>query len=107
MYVFIDFRGREITLSDEGATHILNGHPELEEVGFETALRRTLAEPDVVVQSLSDERGSLYYQLRAVSPYEGKYVCVVVKSLEYEAFIWTAYVSSRITTGEAIWRNEA
>jgi hypothetical protein len=44
---------------------------------------------------------------RYIGPEKGdKWVCVVVKFMENDAFISTAYLTRRIILGELIWRKE-
>ena len=106
MQEFIDYEGRVIILSDESERHLAQEHIEVPRIGLAAVLRGTLADPDVVIASRRDSRGALYYRLRSEDPFAGKYVCVVVKYLENESYIWTAYVTSRIRDGRVIWTRE-
>ena len=103
MQVFTDFEGREIILSDDSERHIVEDHPEIFRIGITQTLNEILKEPDVVMSSRRDLRGALYYKLRNTSPYQDRYVCVVVKFLEDEIYIWTAYITTRIRGGRVLW----
>ena len=59
MRMLRDFQGLAIRLTDERLTHILE-HPEMASLG--AAIEETLAHPQVVIQSASDEEARLYYR---------------------------------------------
>ena len=59
MKILRDYEGREVRLTDERLAHILE-HPEM--VGLEDAIGDTLAQPQRVIQSLSDPQARLYYR---------------------------------------------
>jgi hypothetical protein len=54
-----DFRGRNVRLTDERLTHILE-HPEM--AGLESALEETLSQPSLVIQSQTDAAAELNYR---------------------------------------------
>ena len=57
----------------------------------------TLAKPEQVMESLSDTRARLYYRL-----YVGTHT-VVVKTLEADAFVVTAYLTDKVKKGRQLW----
>ena len=73
-------------------------HPNL--AGKESAVIRTLTEPDQIRKSRSDESVYLFY--RKVGK---RYLCVVAKRTEAKsAFIMTAYVTEKIKEGQVVWK---
>ena len=62
-----------------------------------------LLQPERVVQSFSDPQARLYYRFYFRTMMGGKYLCVVVKTLEADAFVLTAYLTDRIKKGVPLW----
>lgn len=100
MKVFHDFQGLAIRLTDERRTHILE-HPEL--VPMEPAIEETLLHPEQVVQSFSDPQAHLYYRFYFRTVVGSKFLCVVVKMVDDDAFVLTAYLTDRIKKGVTLW----
>jgi hypothetical protein len=95
--------GLAVRLTDERLAHVLD-HPEM--VEMEPAIVRTLEEPESVVRSASDEQVRLYYHFYRDTAVGEKFVCVVVKVLEEDAFVITAYLTDKIKQGELVWPTE-
>ena len=72
--------------------------------GMEEALAETLAQPEVVVQSLADMEAHLYHRFYVGTRVGDKHLCVVVKIQEDDAFVVTAYLTDRIRKGAVLWR---
>lgn len=100
MTLFYDYQQSVIRLTDERLLHIMD-HPEME--GLEPEIARTLAYPQRIIRSLSDDRTQLYYRLYPSTPVGEKFLCVIVKLLEDDAFILTAYLTDKIKEGEILW----
>ena len=100
MKVVHDFQGLAIRLTDERRAHILE-HPEM--VPMEAAIEEALLKPERVVQSFSDPQAHLYYRFHFRTVVGRKFLCVVVKALEEDAFVMTAYLTDRIKRGEVLW----
>ena len=100
MKLLHDFQGLTIRLTDERRAHILE-HPEM--VSMEAAIKDTLLRPERVVQSFSDPQSHLYYRFYFRTIVGGKYLCVVVKTLNDDAFVLTAYLTDRIKKGVTLW----
>ncbi|PYT08948.1 MAG: hypothetical protein DMF49_03805 [Acidobacteria bacterium] len=100
MKLLHDFQGLAIRLTDERRAHILE-HPEM--ASMEAAIEETLLQPERVVQSFSDPQARLYYRFYFRTMMGGKYLCVVVKTLEADAFVLTAYLTDRIKKGVPLW----
>jgi len=100
--IFRDYRGREVRLPDERLAYILRKHPEI--AGLEEAMRETLDLPEQVRQSTSDPvRVNLYYRWHIGTTRGDKYLCVVVKLVDDDAFVITAYLTEEIKRGDVIW----
>jgi len=74
-------------------------HPIIKE--HEKEVKETLAEPDEIRQSRKDLSVFLYYRKS-----EKYFVCVLVKHLNSEGFIITAYLADKIKKGNTIWKKE-
>ena len=94
-----DFQGRTVFLSEEAWLHTIRPPreymEEMQETVFETVqypddIRRSNTRPDTV---------RLYYKWFTGTPVGDKWVCVVVKYLQEEAYILTAYATDRIKAG--------
>ena len=100
MKLLHDHQGLAIRLTDERLVHIL-AHPEM--VGMEHAIEETVTEPQQVVQSFSDPQAHLYYRFYVGTLVGDKYLCVVVKVQDADAFVLTAYLTNTIKKGVQIW----
>jgi len=95
-----DYQGTTIRLTDERRAHILE-HPEM--ATMEESIVEALLKPERVIQSKSSEETHLYYRYYAKTRVGGKFLCVVVKIKEADAFILTAYLTDKIKKGEILW----
>jgi len=97
-----DIWGNDIRLTQERLAHLLE-HPEMKEQ--EDKLVKTLLEPDVIIQSQSDETVRLFHRLYKGTIVGDKYLCVVVKYPQRgSAFIITTYFTDKIKTGGILWK---
>lgn len=74
-------------------------HPIIKD--YEKEVKETIANPDEVRQSKKDTTVYLYYK-----KYQKYFVCVLVRHLNSEGFIITAYLADKIKKGEIVWRRE-
>ena len=95
-----DCFGRVIRLTAERLAHILD-HPEMR--GMEAELERVLREPELVRRSLTDPAVAIFYAFYARTSVGGKWLCIVVKYLQDDAFVVTAYLTDKPKTGEQLW----
>lgn len=95
-----DCFGHSVRLTDERLAHILE-HPEMKDMGAE--IERVLLQPQLVRRSRSDEAVRLYYEFYAQTIVGGKWLCVVVKHAESDAFVVTAYLTDKPKAGEDLW----
>ena len=100
MKLLHDFEGLAIRLTDERLAHILE-HPEMK--GMEHAIEETLGHPEQVIQSFSDPQARLYYRFYVGIRVGDKYLCVVVKKNDTDAFLLTAYLTDKIKRGVRLW----
>jgi len=95
-----DVFGNRVRLTAERLAHILD-HPEMK--GLESALAKVLHEPELVRRSRSDATVRLFYQFHPQTLVGAKWLCAVIKYLENDAFIVTAYLTDRPKPGEDLW----
>lgn len=72
-------------------------HPAMS--GKEEEVRLALQQPDEIRQSLRSQSVLLYYRKR-----DDYYTCVVVRVLDGEGFIITAYTTDRVKEGKGLWK---
>ncbi len=96
-----DVWGNSVSLTDERRAHILE-HPEMR--GQKDKLAEILLEPDVVIQSQSDDTVRLFHRFYRRLAIGDKYLCVVVKYVEDDTFVITAYFTDKIKRGEVLWK---
>jgi len=104
MKEYSDFEGKRVRLTDERLAHILE-HPEM--VGMEPTIGETLSRPERVVESLSDSEARLYFRFYVGTRVGDKFLCVVVKVQEEDAFVITAYLTNAIKKGIQLWPKES
>src|SRR3954467_12083083 len=97
---FEDCFGKQVRLTTERMEHILE-HPEMRSMGAELA--NVLREPSVVRRSRSEASVRLFYRFYPQTSLGGKWVCVVVKYGEHDAFVVTAYLTDQPKAGEDLW----
>ena len=95
----LDPQGHRIRLPAERWGHIVEDHPDMIETP--EAVGEALKTPDAVRRSNSDpDTVRLYYKRFPGTVAGNKWVCVVVKYLEGDAFVLTAYPTDNIKRGE-------
>ena len=97
-----DCFGFDVRLTDERRTHILQ-HPEMKDL--EEAIIMTLEMPQEVRISRSDNSVRLFYRYYDNTVVGSKWLCVVVKYSDLDAFIITAYLTDKLKSGEVLWFN--
>lgn len=95
-----DCFGHSVRLTDERLAHILE-HPEMQ--GMAAEVERVLREPQLVRRSRSDATVQLFYEFYTQTIVGGKWLCVVVKYPENDAFVVTAYLTDKPKPGEDLW----
>ncbi len=100
MKTIADYNGYPVRLTDERLAHIKE-HTEM--AGMEAEIERALRQPQLVRRSNSDTTVRLYYEFCAQTLVGGKWLCVVVKYVEEDAFVVTAYLTDTPKAGEDLW----
>lgn len=83
-----------------GLAHILE-HPEMKDLA--TEIEHALRRPQFVRRSRSDSDVRLFYEFYAQTIAGGKWLCVVVKYIENDAFVVTVYLTDKPKAGEDLW----
>jgi hypothetical protein len=73
----------------------------MKEMGSE--IERVLLQPQLVRRSRSDGTMRLFYEFCAQTIVGGKWLCVVVKYTDDDAFVVTAYLTDKPKAGEDLW----
>ncbi len=100
MQILKDLNDRVIRLTDERLAHILE-HPEM--IGQDARIAETLSAPDSIITSHHDATGLLYHKLYPATPVTRKYLVVMVKLTDQDAFIVTAFFTDKEKKGSRIW----
>jgi len=100
MRLLRDDQGLSIQLTEERLEHILE-HPEM--VGLDGAIADTLGAPELVIRAASDEEIRLHYRFCRDTCVGDKFLCVVVKARDEDAFVLTAYLTDKPKRGEVLW----
>jgi hypothetical protein len=100
MIQLLDCFGNAVSLSAERLAHILE-HPEM--LGMESQIRPTLQKPELVRASRSDAGARLFYRYYQRTVIGGKWLCVVVKYGQRDAFVITAYLTDQPKAGDELW----
>jgi len=96
----LDFASVRVRLTDERLAHILE-HPEMQ--SLVPAIAAALASPNKVVESVSDSSVHLYYTKQQTVKFGEKWLCVVVKFGDQDAFVLTASLTDQVKKGTTIW----
>jgi hypothetical protein len=100
MKIITDCFGRAVRITDERLAHIL-AHPEM--AGMAQEIENVLRQPQLVRRSLSDTSARLFYDFYARTMVGGKWLCIVVKYMEVDAFVVTVYLTDKPKAGEDLW----
>lgn len=100
MKLLRDYQDRVVRLTDERLAHIRE-HPEMSDM--EVAISDTLARPQLVIQSVSDPEATQSYRYYFGTKAGDKWLCVVAKYSEVDAFVLTAYLTNEPKKGTRLW----
>jgi hypothetical protein len=100
MKLLRDYENRPVKLTDERREHILL-HAEM--AGMDAEIEQTVSNPQCVVRSRSDPTAELFYRFYRRTILGDKWLCVVIKYRQSDAFILTSYLTDRVKSGEQIW----
>ena len=87
-------------LTSERLAHI---HQHAEMIGLDEAIATTLSRPSLVIESLFDSAVALSYRFYVGTRVGDKWLCVVVKHGELDAFVLTAYLTDKPKKGIQRW----
>ena len=104
MAVYADVWGVAVRITDERLGHIVRRS---EMVGQESLIEFTLSLPEVVVQSPRDDDVRLYHRRVVDSPVGDKFLCVVIRWHPEDAFLLTAFFTSKPKKGQVLWPKNA
>lgn len=104
MIFFEDLFDRKIRLTEERKRHFEENHPEME--NQIEKIKETLINPDVIVRSKIDHQAELFYKHYPITPVTEKYLCIVIKLLNDDIFIITAYFTDTVKRGEILWQKK-
>ncbi|MEZ4709711.1 MAG: PBECR2 nuclease fold domain-containing protein [Caldilineaceae bacterium] len=100
-WIFQDHTGRNIRLTQERHDHLLE-HPEMS--GQVTRIQETLENPQIIVATVADQTVHVYHRHYASTPVTSKYLLVAIKIEFDDAFVLTAFFSSRQKKGVTVWK---
>ena len=66
-------------------------------------IEKVLLQPQLVRCSRTDQAVRLFYEFYARTIVGGKWLCVVVKYVDNDAFVVTAYLTDKPKAGENLW----
>lgn len=97
----VAYDGRRIRFPDAQRSHIAYFHPEVLE--DEAKIGLTVREPELVARgATADTR--VCYRFFIDTPVSAKHLAVVLRLLDGEGFIVTAYFTDRVTRAKVVWR---
>ena len=101
IFLVVDQLKRTIRLTKERHQHIVE---RLEMTGQEDRIRETIALPDIVKVSRHDPHALCYYRWYEATPVTKKHLLCIVKVLNHEGFVVTAFYTDRVKEGKTEWQ---
>ena len=74
-------------------------------VGQRERLDETLRELDIVIAMVTDQTVHAYHRFYDETPVTRKYMLIAVKMMDEDAFVITAFYTSRQKKGKVIWQS--
>ncbi len=102
---FVAHDGKTIRFTAVQRSHIAFFHPEVLDDG-ENNVGLTLREPDIIAEGATRDT-RISYKFFKVTPVTSKFMAVVVKVLDGEGFIITAYYAERAKRKKIIWKRQS
>ncbi len=93
--------GRRIRFPDTQRLHIAYFHPEA--LADEGKIGLAVSEPEQVARGATEDF-RVCYRFFTDTPITAKYLALVMKLLDDEGFIVTAYFTEKVKKGKIIWR---
>jgi len=101
VFEIFDKFNKKIILTQIRLGHILKKVEMKDEI---EKIKETLVSPDEVRKSLQNDFIWIYYKHYSATPVTEKYMLVVVKILNKEGYLLTAFYTDRIKNGEIVWK---
>jgi hypothetical protein len=101
--ILLDYQKHPVRLTTERLEHILM-HPEMS--SMLTEIEAALSEPDYVIRSRSDESALLHFRYYRATIVGDKWLSVVVKYQEQDAFVVTAFLTNKLHKGDIVWQRK-
>lgn len=95
--------GKVVSLDEERWRHVLE-HPEMN--NQLDRIKETIMSPDEVIESVHDPTILLFYKLYKETSVTEKYLLAIIKALNREGFIVTAFFTDRVKKGEVVWKKK-
>jgi len=102
IFTVVDQFRRVIRLTKERHAHVVE-RPEM--VGQEEHIRETIAFPNLVKVSQYDAQVLCYYRWYETTPVAKKYLLCIVKVLDGEGFVITAFYTDKVKGGKLVWQS--
>ncbi|MEA2089825.1 MAG: hypothetical protein U9O89_03590 [Thermoproteota archaeon] len=95
--------GKVVSLDEDRWHHVLE-HPEMQ--NQLDRIKKTVVNPDEVRESVHDSSVFLFYKLYEKTSVTEKYLLIIVKTLNREGFIVTAFFTDRVKKGGVVWKKK-
>lgn len=95
--------GNVVSLSDDRWRHVLD-HPEMK--GQLDRIKKTVVDPYEIRESTHDPSVLMFYRLYENTPVTEKYLLVIVRIMNEEGFIVTAFYTDRLKKGDVVWKRK-
>jgi hypothetical protein len=92
--------GQDVFLVNESWVHINEKHPEI----CIKMIRRTIADPDIVLMSEVNPSSEIYFLLRNTGSTKIRYIVVIVKCKNDGLWVSTAMTKNKVSGGIEIYR---
>lgn len=93
--------GRTIRFPNTQKFHIAYFHPEV--LADESKIELTVSEPELVARGATEDT-RVCYRFFTDTTVTAKYLAVIMKLLDGEGFIVTAYFTDKVKRGKIVWR---
>jgi hypothetical protein len=98
--IVMDYSGHQIRLTKERYQHILEQPEMLDQL---ERIRESLSHPDLVVSTTADPTVHVYNRHYDSTPVTRKFLLVVVKHAQEDAFVMTAFFANRRKKEVTVW----
>ena len=103
VFKIISKMGKLVSLDEDRWRHVLE-HPEMK--NQLDRIKETVVNPDEIRESIHDPSVLLFYKLYEKTPVTEKHLLVVIKTVNREGFIVTAFFTDRVKKGGVVWKKK-